>query len=523
MEIVGHIDKYVLAGIRAVVHQPHMPVLIVKVAVPGPASVAGKIRIAAGKGVSACQRFLPVQDPVFLSEGDQTPYKIGQILGCLFPAPVYPGKLAVVAVGIVVSLLRISDLVAGQQHRGPLGQQHHGKGVFHLPLAQLQDASLPGRALRPAVPAVVAGGAVSSLLPVGFVMLFVIGYQIHHGKTVMAGNIVHHAGVFRIISHPGHKISQLVFVSFQELSGGGQKTVVALRQAAHGMFPLSLVNGVRREIAGDQLCPHQNRIACQSVGSLLIHKQGKTVHMVFLHPPGQTLVYHSGIDRIRKGKFHDYLYAVFMEGAHHGLKFPHRVFGGAVGILGRKVMAFCIAPEIQLFSRRLQGGRKGRCPRRTLLRCGRTHNLVKFVGRHQNYLVDPQFFQIGDLLLQSQKGALVTDSGVFLLRKASHMEVIGDHILIGDRQGNLILPPVKVFRCKASPHLVFAPGAGIAEHIPAPHHVGGRIHRHPVSYPEIIFILPGRNPLHLHGADNPCIVLSGKGNLLGDLFFPPGI
>ena len=72
------------------------------------------------------------------------------------------------------------------------------------------------------------------------------------------------------------------------------------------------------------------------------------------------------------------------------------------------------------------------------------------IHRHQKQLVDAQLLQIGDLFCQSHKGALVPHSGILILRKASHMKMIKDPLLIGNFRMAVIFPVIGL-KGKATP------------------------------------------------------------------------
>ena len=58
------------------------------------------------------------EEPAALAETEQAAHKAEQIALLFNPAPVKPTDLVVLAVGVVVALLGVADLVAHQEH-GP--------------------------------------------------------------------------------------------------------------------------------------------------------------------------------------------------------------------------------------------------------------------------------------------------------------------------------------------------------------------------------------------------------------------
>ena len=81
-------------------------------------------------------------------------------------------------------VLGIAPLVPGQDEGHPLGHGEEHPGVAELFFAELQNPLLPHGTLHAAVPAVVVIGTVPPVLPVGLVVLPVIGDHVGHGEPV---------------------------------------------------------------------------------------------------------------------------------------------------------------------------------------------------------------------------------------------------------------------------------------------------------------------------------------------------
>src|ERR1700756_1466527 len=67
--------------------------------------------------------------------------------------PIRPRDLIVLAISVVVAALCPSDLVAGEQHRNPQRQQHCGKQIALLAIAQTDYGGGRGGGPAPALPA----------------------------------------------------------------------------------------------------------------------------------------------------------------------------------------------------------------------------------------------------------------------------------------------------------------------------------------------------------------------------------
>src|SRR5207302_8488543 len=104
--------------------------------------------------------------------------------------PVEPGQRVVLAVGVVVALLRVTELVAAEDHRDALGEQEGGEEVALLALAEREDVGVLGGAFGAAVPTVVVVGAVLSVLAVGLVVLLVVADEVLEAEAVVGGDEV---------------------------------------------------------------------------------------------------------------------------------------------------------------------------------------------------------------------------------------------------------------------------------------------------------------------------------------------
>src|ERR1700733_6786634 len=97
-------------------------------------------------------------------EGDQR-------LSLCLDRPIHPTDVAILAVGVVVTLLRASEFVARQQHRRALRQQQSGEYVADLALTLCIDVGIVSGPLGAHVPGAVVGAAVLAVLAVGLVVL----------------------------------------------------------------------------------------------------------------------------------------------------------------------------------------------------------------------------------------------------------------------------------------------------------------------------------------------------------------
>ena len=92
--------------------------------------------------------------------------------------PVQPGDDIILTVGIVISELRIAELVPGVEHRRPSAAHQRCKSVFHHTPPQLLYLRVIRRACRSAVPAIAVVVPVRVVPAVLLIMLYIIRIQI---------------------------------------------------------------------------------------------------------------------------------------------------------------------------------------------------------------------------------------------------------------------------------------------------------------------------------------------------------
>src|SRR2546425_10009061 len=96
-----------------------------------------------------------LKDRLGAPQVDHGAYKIVKSLLGFRELPVQPGHVVVLAIGVIVPLLAMAEIIAGQEHGLPLRQQQGGDEVALLLPAQRSDGVIVSRTLRTTVPAVV--------------------------------------------------------------------------------------------------------------------------------------------------------------------------------------------------------------------------------------------------------------------------------------------------------------------------------------------------------------------------------
>src|SRR5262249_3568648 len=141
-------------------------------------------------GASPVQPALAADLPEAPPELGQMANEIAEVVALAEVVPADPAGLVVLAIGIVVAGLRVADLVAGQDQRRALRQQQCRQRVLAKLAAQRDDGGVVGRALMPAIVAVIVVCAVPIVFAVGLIVLLVVAEEISERETVMHGDVV---------------------------------------------------------------------------------------------------------------------------------------------------------------------------------------------------------------------------------------------------------------------------------------------------------------------------------------------
>src|SRR5262245_14386289 len=117
-----------------------------------------------------------LEEPAPLEHGLRAPqmyqgaHEITPRLPLLSQLPVEPGQRVILAIGIVIALLTMAELIAGEEHRYPLRQQQGGHEVARLLPTQGLHGRLIRRTLNATVPAIVVIGSILVVLAIRFIV-----------------------------------------------------------------------------------------------------------------------------------------------------------------------------------------------------------------------------------------------------------------------------------------------------------------------------------------------------------------
>ena len=80
------------------------------------------------------------KDAMLVAKPGELAREVNEGLALVLNVPIEPGDLAVLAIGVVVAALRAAELVAGQDHRGPLREQQRRHHVPNVDRQQLDGS-----------------------------------------------------------------------------------------------------------------------------------------------------------------------------------------------------------------------------------------------------------------------------------------------------------------------------------------------------------------------------------------------
>ena len=148
----------------------------------------GDILDARAMNGAVLEELAALEDRLGAPEMDDGAHKVAKGLLLLGQLPMQPGEVVVLAIGIVVALLRMAELVTGQEHGHALRQEQRSDEVALLLPAQGIDGGIIRRPLGAAVPTVVVVGPVLVIFPIGLVVFVVVADQVMQREAVVAGD-----------------------------------------------------------------------------------------------------------------------------------------------------------------------------------------------------------------------------------------------------------------------------------------------------------------------------------------------
>ena len=106
----------------------------------------GNIRQTFGLVIHASHLLRHMKDRMLPAKSNRLFYKLEHFLILFYAFPVDPSYLIILTIGIIVSVLGITELISTVDHRNALTKQYHKKCISQLTFSQLTDLHLPARA-----------------------------------------------------------------------------------------------------------------------------------------------------------------------------------------------------------------------------------------------------------------------------------------------------------------------------------------------------------------------------------------
>ena len=225
------------------------------------------------------------------------------------------------AVTVVISELRVSELIPGKKHgRSPAAHQN-GTGIADHAVTEFQNLRILRLTFRAAVPAPVVVGSIGIVPAIAFVVLFIIGIEVIQREAVMTGQEIHAGIVTGIVSvclrieaavhvtgaaHAPGSVPRFPAAAFQKFAHGIPVPSVPFRPASVGRKTADLIHASGIPCFRDQLYIAQNRVIGQQLQKRRIVQrrtvripsedacqiEAEPIHPIVHRPVAQTLQNH---------------------------------------------------------------------------------------------------------------------------------------------------------------------------------------------------------------------------------------
>lgn len=213
----------------------------------------GWIRVSGEEGISSQRGMLSAQF-------EKSAHKLDRSGGFRGIVPGDPVEFVVLAIGVVVSLLGSSSLIASEEKGDTLRKNQGGQEISDLAGSQFPDVGIVGGTFDAVIPGQVVRVAISVAFPVRQVVFLVVTDEIVEGESIVRGDEVHTGcGSSPIVGEklltpgdPRSKVSHDIDVSFPEPPNIVPKLSI---QLAPVVGKISDLVAVRTEVPGfgDQL------------------------------------------------------------------------------------------------------------------------------------------------------------------------------------------------------------------------------------------------------------------------------
>ena len=447
MQVVHHIEGVVrntvlIRRVASVVENAELAVPVLELRLPRPDAVIGNVRKACGLGIQDLRLLRQMEYAVLFAEGNGVLHEGKEGFLAFHQLPVQPPEGVVLAVGVVVAALGISEFIPRHDERRALAQEQQQEGVPELLAAEFSDLPLPGRSLYAAVPAEVSVRSVGIPLSVQFVVLPVVAHHIHHGEAVGIGHIIDDSRAQGVVLGVEHKAVQRAFVPLQVAPHIPLEVLIA------GSQKLRPLPGHLLPVLGDDLGPGEVRISggCLDVGK---SHDMQAIHPEEPHIPAQHRRDIGAVLAAVEIKLRVHFDPGGVHRLHQLTEFARRipVLLPAEAGLRREMMCLHVAPAVDP-SVRLPRQSSG-----SAVIARRYHQFLKLLAGHQIHSRDPQLLQVRDLLDNAVEGPLLHHAAARRLGEVPHIDAVDDGIRKGGTR-MMVLSPVEGPQEQRAPELV---------------------------------------------------------------------
>ena len=441
VHVVEH-EEGIIPGIGTGVHDTELPAEVLTVRSPGVLPMEADIRDTDGAVVHLAKRCALMKHRMLLPELNHVAREIVELPIPLDEPPVEPVHRIILAVRVIVPEAGLAELVARVDQRGALAQHQQQPRVPPHLLPEKLDGLLPGRALLPTVPAVVLVGTVAVILMILFVVLTIIGEDIHQTHARDIGHILDARTVRWVLAHTLHERRQHALVALQDAAHVVLEAVVIVGEVTARCRCLRGAMGRRlRNLALPAVRPDLEAAQPRITGDDTVRRGADQVDAVDVIVDAP--VAHDVHDMIRDGFVckvqvdHD-LHAVRVQGMHELPELVPRILvvGGEARFRRELQGVLREAPVIDA-ARRAELDLVW-----VIMSVIRKHDLVKFVWWHQLDRRDTERLEVRKLLKDALEAAteLAVETGAVMLREAAHMETVDDAVLVRQIERPILSP-----------------------------------------------------------------------------------
>ena len=181
--------------------------------------------------------------------------------------PIHPANLVILAIGVVVAVLAVADLVARQQQRYALREEQACELITLSPPAHRENRRIVGYTFHAAIGAQIIVRSIAIVFAVGQIVLVLVADQVFEREAVVHGDVIDAAAgaaavMLELHGRAGHAVGEIagdIVVAAPEAAQGLAIDIVpfrpAVRKGADLVAAVTDVPGL-----GDQLDVAEHRI-----------------------------------------------------------------------------------------------------------------------------------------------------------------------------------------------------------------------------------------------------------------------